>query len=396
MEEQKISNSIFDQAKKYIPTYLNLNQTPMAELPFISRGRDSRITDADNKTYIDYVCSNGDLILGHANYRVVSAIRDIALNGFAFGFPYPLEIELAKMIAELVPSVDQIQLLNSPEEAQALAIFLTKVYARKDYVLVISNDDSAHQNIDNLHFYAKYNDLSSLEQIITTHKEKIAAILVEPIPTSPEFLIPEQTFLLKLRDISKKNNIILIFDESKSNFRIGIGGAQTILEVTPDLTIFGGLIGGGLPSGALGGDFELMSLLDNSMILRRHSLNLSPLALAAGIETITELSKPDTYLILEDLAKHLENGFQWIKNEHNLPIEIKRFHSFFSISFPTENSPWPQGFIYNFFTKMFSLGHYIPVPNSHPWYISLSHTKKEIESTIDTANEVLRNKSALT
>ena len=88
--------------------------------------------------------------------------------------------------------------------------------------------------------------------------------------------------------------------------------------------------------------------------------------------------------------------FQWIKNEHNLPIEIKRFHSFFSISFPTENSPWPKGFIYNFFTKMLSLGHYIPVPNSHPWYISLSHTKKEIESTIDTANEVLRNKSALT
>jgi glutamate-1-semialdehyde 2,1-aminomutase len=419
MYEQAKSNKILGQAKKVIPFKFASNDESFSHSPFIARGRDSRIVDVDNNSYIDYVCSDGNLILGHANYRVVSAIRDIALNGFAFDAPYPLEVELARLISETVPSVEQVLFVNSAQEAQNTAVRIARAYTRKDYIIQIFPDRKFHEatiekhegsaefpnpknknfgipfSTSNLTLFAKYNDIKFVEKLIKTHKEKIAAIIVEPIPTYPDFTLPDKTFLSNLHNCAKANDILLVFNEIKSGFRISLGGAQALFEVKPDLTIFGSLIGGGLPLGALGGKHKLMNLTNFTRSDFQHHVASNPLSLAAGIETIKELLKPDTYTKLEDLGQHLENGFNWIKNELALPLEIKRIGSLFSLSFPIQKLPLFKTSSYKFYSKMLSLGHYIPIPNSRPWYVSLAHTKKEIESTVDAANETLGNLSIL-
>ena len=357
------SKELFEAAKRHIPGGVNspvrafksVGRTPR----FISSARGSRIVDADGNEMIDYVCSWGPGILGHAPRRVIEKVRQACERGLTFGAPTENEVVLAELIAELVPSMEVNRLVSSGTEAVMSTIRTARGYTRRDKIikfkgcyhghsdgllvkagsgaLTTSVPDSAGVPLDYTKhtLVALYNDKSSVEKLFRENPDRIAAVIVEPVAANMGVVLSKPGFLEFLREITKQHGALLIFDEVITGFRLALGGAQEYFHVTPDLTTLGKIVGGGMPIGAYGGKREIMEMVSPvGPVYQAGTLSGNPIATTAGIETLRILKEdPDIYKRLSVKAEKLE---QAVKAAAGASVCVNRIGSLLSVFFTSE------------------------------------------------------------
>ena len=356
-------NSIneFELANKLIPggvnspvrAFKNVDCSPV----FISSAKGSEIIDIDGNKYIDFVSSWGPMILGHANEDVLNAIEKAANKGTSYGAPTIIESKMAQKIIDMVPSVEKVRMVNSGTEATMSAIRLARGFTKKEYIIKFSGNYHGHgdsflikagsgaltlglpdspgvtKNTAKDTLIANFNDLSSVEDLLIEKPDKIAAIIVEPVAGNMGLVLPKQEFLSGLKNLSIKYNCLLIFDEVMTGFRLAPGGAQEYYAVSPDITTFGKIIGGGLPVGAYGGKKEIMDFLaPNGPVYQAGTLSGNPLAMSAGLTVLSHLNT-DLYKKLENISSRIHDGL--IKNivETNTNAVINRNGSMLTMFF---------------------------------------------------------------
>ena len=356
-------NSIneFELANKLIPggvnspvrAFKNVDCSPV----FISSAKGSEIIDIDGNKYIDFVSSWGPMILGHANQDVLNAIEKAAKKGTSYGAPTIIESKMAQKIIDMVPSVEKVRMVNSGTEATMSAIRLARGFTNKEYIIKFSGNYHGHgdsflikagsgaltlglpdspgvtKNTAKDTLIANFNDLSTVEDLLIEKSDKVAAIIVEPVAGNMGLVLPKKEFLSGLKDLSKKYNCLLIFDEVMTGFRLAPGGAQEYYGVSPDITTFGKIIGGGLPVGAYGGKKEIMDFLaPNGPVYQAGTLSGNPLAMSAGLTVLNHLNT-DLYKKLENISSRIHDGL--IKNivETNTNAVINRNGSMLTMFF---------------------------------------------------------------
>ncbi len=422
------SIAAFQEAQKHIPGGVNSPVRSFGSVggnpPFIAKASGSKVTDIDGNEYIDYVGSWGPMILGHAHPTVVEAIQETAALGASFGAPTELETEMAQLIKKLVPSIDMVRMVNSGTEATMSALRLARGYTGRN--LVVKFEGCYHGHNDSFLIQAgsgaltfgtpntpgvtegtardtlsaQFNDLASVEQLFEKHKNQIAAVILEPITGNMGVIIPEREFIEGLRKLCDENNTVLIFDEVMTGFRLGKGGAQELLGITPDLTTFGKIIGGGLPVGAYGGKQEIMDLLaPKGPVYQAGTLSGNPLAMAAGITTLRLLDEtPDFYKNLEKSSALLEEGLQNNLKELQFDGVINRVGSMFTLFFTKENSVNSFADVKKCDTALFSeyfrmsleSGIYLAPSQYEAGFVSAAHTNEDIESTVKASYLALK------
>ena len=318
---------------------------------FVARGEGARIVDVDGNSYIDYVMSWGPLMLGHAHPTITSALEDALLRGTSYGAPCAAEVELAELVVSAVPSVEMVRFVNSGTEATMAAIRLARGATGRDLVvkfqgcyhghgdsflvqagsgvatLGLPNSPGVPPSLAELTLTAPFNDLEAVEELFRTHGERIAGVIVEPIAGNAGFIAPVDGFLEGLRRVTREHGALLIFDEVMTGFRVGLGGAQELFGVEPDLTTLGKVIGGGLPVGAFGGRRDLMEqIAPAGPIYQAGTLSGNPLAMAAGLAQIRALRETEPYPELERRSWTLVDGVLEAAREVGVPAKIGRAH----------------------------------------------------------------------
>ena len=389
---------------------------------FISRAKGSKIYDADDNEYIDYVGSWGPMILGHANERVINAIKEAADNSTSFGASSEKEIELAKLVKRFVPSVDVVRFVNSGTEATMSAMRLARGFTGRDKIIKFEGCYHGHGDSflskagsgvatlglpdspgvtkstakDTLN--ARYNNLSSVEQLIEENKDEIAAIFIEPVAGNMGCVPANIDFLKALRDLSAAENILLVFDEVMSGFRVARGGAQELYGIKPDLSTFGKVIGGGLPVGAYGGQRDIMQMVAPSgSVYQAGTLSGNPLAMAAGIETLKIIDEDENfYGRLEEISDELENGVRDAMGEMGANYTLNRVGSMFTLFFTesavtdfdsakTSDTTKFAGY----FSAMLDAGIYLPPSQFEANFISIAHEKEDLDRTVEAVRKAL-------
>ncbi|MCR8644170.1 glutamate-1-semialdehyde 2,1-aminomutase [Paenibacillus sp. N1-5-1-14] len=415
------SAAAFAEAKQYIPGGVNspvrafrsVGLTPV----YMDRGQGSRVYDIDGNTFIDYVCSWGPLIMGHAHPEVVEAVTQTALKGMSFGAPTLIETEMAKLVTSRIPSMEIVRMVNSGTEATMSAIRLARGYTKRNKILKF--EGSYHGHADSLLIKAgsgvatlglpdspgvpesvasntitvPYNDLATVELVFERFGEDIAAIIVEPIAGNMGVVPPLPGFLEGLRRVTKEYGALLIFDEVMTGFRVGLHSAQGLLGIDPDITCLGKVIGGGLPVGAYGGKREILEqIAPSGPIYQAGTLSGNPLAMAAGYTTLKLLGEPGVYEDLERKAARLEEGFTRNAQELGIPCTINRVGSmvcpFFIDQKVTNYDIAKQSNLEMFkayFSNMLDQGISIAPSQFEGMFVSAAHTDEDIEITI-TAN----------
>ncbi len=356
------SRKLFEEAKKHIPGGVNSPvrafRSVGGEPLFIKKAKGSKIYDADNKAYIDYVLSWGPMILGHTHPKVTAALKKAIANGTSFGAPTELEVTLAKMVKKAFPSIEMVRMVSSGTEATMSAIRAARGFTGRDKILKF--DGCYHGHADSLLVKAgsgvatfglpdspgvpadlarltltvAYNDLAAVKDMAVREGQRIACIIVEPVAGNMGCVPPEPGFLQGLREICDKYGIVLIFDEVMTGFRVAYGGAQQLYKIKPDMTCLGKVIGGGLPVGAYGGKLEIMQkIAPIGPIYQAGTLSGNPLAMTAGIETLKLLSKPGVYKTLEKNAADLEKGLRTAAEEAGVSTTFNRVGSMFTCFF---------------------------------------------------------------
>ena len=424
---QSNSEKLFARAQQFIPGGVNspvrsfraVQGTP----PFIHRGQGSRVWDVDGNEYIDYVCSWGPLALGHAHPAVVEAIQAAAQNGTSFGAPTELEVELAQLICEAFPSVDTVRLVSSGTEACMSAIRLARAHTGRSKIIKFSGNYHGHadgllvragsgamthgiptsagvpESYAQETLVADYNGLSSVEAWFERYPQDIAGIIVEPVAGNMGVVPPAEGFLEGLRSLTSANGAALIFDEVITGFRLAYGGAQTLFNITPDITCLGKIIGGGLPVGAYGGRREIMEqVAPLGPMYQAGTLSGNPLAVTAGITTLKELQKPGVYQYMDTLAQRLTEGISRVFAQHEVPSHINRVNSMFTGFFtagPVDTlAQVEQADIAKYgayFHALLERGVYIAPSQFEAGFVSLAHTQQDIDHTIQVANAALQS-----
>ena len=421
------SQELFSQAQQYIPGGVNSPARSFRAVagtpPFIARGRGSRVWDVDGNEYIDYLGSWGPLVLGHAHPAVVDALKTAAEQGTSFGAPVEREVELARLICDALPSVDTVRLVNSGTEACMSAIRLARAFTGRNKIIKFSG--CYHGHADGLlvqagsgalthgvptsagvppsyaleTLVADYNDLASVERLFESYPADIAGIIVEPVAGNMGVVPPADGFLQSLRRLTVDHGALLIFDEVITGFRVAYGGAQGLVGVTPDITTLGKIIGGGLPVGAYGGRREIMEMVSPlGPMYQAGTLSGNPLAVTAGVVTLTELQQPGTYDRLEALARRLTAGLEEVFTRTEVPATINRVGSMFTSFFaPGPVHTFAQveqsdvGRYGRYFHAMLEAGVYLAPSQFEAGFVSLAHTKEDIDRTIDSATAALRD-----
>ena len=420
------SIAAFEEARKYIPGGVNspvrafgaVGRNPL----FIHRASGSRITDIDGNEFIDYVCSWGPMILGHCNPAVMQSVKDALERGSSFGAPTTLETELAKLIVEMVPSVSKVRMVNSGTEAAMSAIRLARGYTQRD--MAIKFDGCYHGHVDGLLVKAgsgptthgqptspgvpddfarntislPYNDLNAVRAAVEKFKGKIACVIIEPVAGNMGVVPPEAGFLEGLREITAKEDIVLIFDEVLTGFRVGPGGAQGRYNIQPDLTTLGKIIGGGLPVGAYGGEAHIMDRVSPvGTIYQAGTLSGNPAAMAAGIATLTQLRAPGFYEELERKSARLEEGLRNAAKKAEVPCCVNRVASMLCLFFtPGPVVDYRTALASNaekyarYFSAMLEEGIYLAPSQYEAMFVSAAHSDEDIERTISAAEKALR------
>ena len=419
------SETLFEKAKTLIPGGVNSPVRAFKSVggapPFIASAAGSKVRDADGREYIDYVGSWGPMILGHAHPRVVEALQRACERGTSFGAPTELEVELAEMIVEMVPSIEKVRMVNSGTEATMSAIRLARGFTGRERIikfegcyhghaesfLIAAGSGAATLGIPNSPgvtrgaaadtLVAAYNDLASVERLTAAHKDEIAALIVEPVAGNLGVAPPEPGFLEGLREICAREGILLVFDEVMTGFRVALGGAQALYGVTPDLTTLGKIIGGGLPVGAYGGRGDIMSrIAPEGPVYQAGTLSGNPLAMTAGIETLKILRRPGTYERLEALSARLEAGTRRNLAELGLDYCATRVGSMLCLFFTSERViSWKQAAKCDtkafaaYFHAMLERGIYLAPSQYEAAFVSLAHTEDDIDTTIKAQRQAL-------
>jgi glutamate-1-semialdehyde 2,1-aminomutase len=423
--EQTRSQLLFEQAQRVIPGGVNspvrsfraVEGTP----PFIARGNGSRVWDVDGNEYIDYLGSWGPLALGHAHPAVVEAVQRAAADGTSFGAPVEQEVRLAEMICAALPSVDSVRLVNSGTEACMTALRLARAYTGRSKIVKFAGN--YHGHADGLlvaagsgalthgiptsagvpeayaaeTLIATYNDIPSVETLFDAWPDDIAAVIVEPIAGNMGVVRPADGFLQGLRSITESNGALLIFDEVITGFRVAYGGAQTLFGIIPDITTMGKIIGGGLPVGAYGGRSDVMQqVAPLGPMYQAGTLSGNPLAVAAGVATLTELQQSGVYEQLEATAERLTAGVSAAFARVEIPSTINRVASMFTgffnagpVSALAQVEQSETATYGRYFHALLERGVYIAPSQFEAGFVSIAHTDADIDRTIIAVGDAL-------
>lgn len=387
-----------EEAKRYIAGGVNSPVRSFkavgGEPVFVKSGKGSKIFGEDGKSYIDYCLSWGALILGHAHNAVIAELKKALDNGTSFGAPTRLEIELARLITEAMPSIERLRLTNSGTEAVMGAIRLARAYTKRDYI--VKFEGSYHGHADYLlncegvpgdftksTLVVPYNDIEKTEETIKKYNERIAAIIVEPVAGNMGVVLPKAGFLEGLRRLADRFDIVLIFDEVITGFRLAYGGTQELFDIRPDLTCLGKIIGGGLPVGAFGGRKEIMKLLaPEGPVQQAGTFSGNPVTVTGGITTLSILKKDKPYLALESLTKRLCDGIRLKAEGPKIDLKINQIGSIFSIFFSDAD------FFKGTFHGLLKEGVYLSPSASEAIFLSIAHTAQDVENTVDAVGRV--------
>ena len=421
MIERPVSRKLWERSQKRIPGGVNSPVRAFravgGEPFFVARARGARIWDVDGNEYIDYVMSWGPLILGHAHPRVVEAVTAAARNGTSYGIPSPLEVRLAELVADRIPSVERVRMVNSGTEATMSAIRLARgatgrakivkfigcYHGHVDSLLVqagsgvatLATPDSAGvpASFTQETIAVGFNDLGAVRLAFDRFPGQIGAVIVEPVGGNAGVLLPAPGFLAGLRDITRQAGAVLIFDEVMTGFRVARGGAQELYGVRPDLTCLGKILGGGLPVGAFGGPAELMDqLAPLGPVYQAGTLSGNPLAMAAGIATLEALDAPGVYQEVERAAARLADGLEQAAAAHGIPHRLNRVGSMFSLFFTDQPvadfrsaAASDRARFARFFHGMLDRGVYLAPSPFEAGFVSLAHGPEEIDRTLAAA-----------
>ena len=412
-------------AKKYIPGGVSSPARSWAAVGgdplFIAKGTGSRVWDADGNEYIDYVCSWGPMILGHAHPDVIAAVQAAAARGTSFGAPTEAENELAKMVCDSFDSVDMVRFVSSGTEAAMSALRLARAFTGRDKILKFQGGYHGHADAllvaagsgaiahgvpdsagvpasfaqDTL--IAQFNDLDSVEAHFAAYPDQIACVIAEPVAGNMGVVSPQRGFLEGLRELTSRYRSLLIFDEVITGYRVRYGGAQHLHQVTPDVTCLGKIIGGGMPVGAYGGRREIMERVSPlGPMYQAGTLSGNPVAMAAGTKTLSLLQTPGIYEELESKAARLAEGLQDAFAKAEVPLRVNRVGSMMTLFFnPGDVTGWPsvsasdrEGFG-RFFHRMLDEGVYLPPSPFEAMFVSTAHTDADIDATVEAAGRAL-------
>lgn len=420
------SKQLFEEAKKYIPGGVNSPVRAFKSVGgdplFIQRGEGSKFYDADGNEYIDYIGSWGPHLFGHNPSFIKKALSDAIENGTSFGAPTELEVEMAKLITGLVPSVEMVRMVNSGTEATMSAVRTARGYTGKekfikfegcyhghaDYFLIKAGSGALTLGVptspgvtkgnaaDTL--LADYNDIESVKKLVNANKGNIAAIIIEPIAGNMGVVKAKDEFLKEIRAICDEEKIVLIFDEVMTGFRVAAGGAQEVLGIKPDLSTFGKIIGGGLPVGAFGGKKEIMEkIAPSGPVYQAGTLSGNPLAMAAGYAALKHIKDiPGIYRELEEKSSYLENGFKENLKSVGKNYAMNRVGSMMCMFFteqPVEDFKSAVSSDTNlygkYFHEMLRRGVYLAPAQFEALFISTTHSKEDLDKTIKAHRESL-------
>jgi glutamate-1-semialdehyde 2,1-aminomutase len=389
---------------------------------FIKKAKGPWAWDEDGNKYIDYVASWGPLILGHAHPEVVKAITNAAEKGTSYGAPCKKEVDLANLILKSFPSIDMIRMTNSGTEATMSAVRLARAYTKRDFIVKFEGCYHGHadyllvkagsgattfgtpsspgvpREFTEKTLLAKYNNIQSLENLFAKHRNEIAGVLIEPVAANMGVVPPKEGFLEGIRKITKDAGSLLIFDEVITGFRLGLGGAQKTYGIMPDITCLGKIIGGGLPVGAYGGKNEIMSLVAPiGPVYQAGTLSGNPLAMSAGVATLTRIREKGTYKRLNELTGFLVEGLREILKKLDINAQINSVGSMFTLFFTNrevvdyESALTSNTIMYaGFFKNLLSAGIMFPPSQFEAVFVSLAHTEKEIDMTLKVAYSALK------
>ena len=419
------SSSLFARAQLRIPGGVNspvrafksVRSTPL----FIREGKGSHITDVDGNDYIDYIGSWGPLILGHCHPEVMAAIEEALHRGASFGTPTEGEVHLAEMICAAVNSVEMVRLTNSGTEASMAAIRVARGYTGRDKI--IKFEGCYHGSVDSLlvkagsgvmtlglpdspgvpasfvehTLIADFNNLESVTDLFDEYGPEIAAVVLEPVTGNMGMVVPDLDFLKGLRNLCDVHGSLLVFDEVMTGFRVDYGGAQEIFGIIPDMTIFGKVIGGGLPVGAYGGRQDVMLMVAPAgSVYQAGTLSGNPLAVAAGRKTLEILQAPDTYAELSRKSNWLIDEMRQSAGQHGIPLQTNVMGGMFGFFFaekPVRNyqdaAESDQDRFRKFFMGMLKAGIYLAPSAFESGFISMAHTEEDLEKTAAACGKVM-------
>jgi glutamate-1-semialdehyde 2,1-aminomutase len=374
----------------------------------IARAEGARMWDVDGREYIDYIGSWGPMIVGHAHPEVVAAVKAAADRGTSYGAPSPLEVALGEEIVAAMPSIERLRFVSSGTEAAMGAIRAARGFTGRDMVIKFAG--GYHGHADGLlvragsgaagiglptsagvtrataaeTLVAPYNDLSSVEQLLDEHAGQVAALIVEPVAANMGVIPPAPGYLEGLRALTRAAGVLLIFDEVITGFRVGRGGAQALYGVTPDLTVLGKIIGGGLPVGAYGGRADVMAVVaPDGPVYQAGTLSGNPVAMAAGLATVRCLT-PEVYAALEEYSTTLEAGLLDAARSAHIAVRVRRVASLLTLFFDDDER------FAGFFHAMLERGVMLPPSQQEAWFVSAAHDDPELRSTLVAARAAFR------
>ena len=419
------SDHLFSRAQQVLPGGVNSPVRAFSAVggrpPFIARARGSRVTDADGRTYIDYVMSWGPLLHGHAPPGLIRALAAAAKRGTSFGAPTAVEVTLGERVQALVPSIERVRFVNSGTEATMSVVRVARAATGRDKIIKFQGCYHGHGDAllvkagsgaltlgvptspgvpkavaaDTL--VANYNDLASVERLCRMHRRQIAAVLVEPIAGNMGVVPPVDGFLQGLRELCDRAGTLLVFDEVISGFRAAPGGAQAIFGVRPDLTCLGKIIGGGLPVGAYGGRAELMDhVAPRGPVYQAGTLSGNPLAMTAGQWSLSQLSER-LYRRLAALGARLAAGLADAAREAHVPMQVNGFGSILTPFFTAKPVRDYRSALRastkayaTFFHEMLARGIYPPPSQFEAWFLSGAHTERDVDRALSAARDAMR------
>ncbi|MBE0572975.1 MAG: glutamate-1-semialdehyde 2,1-aminomutase [Ignavibacteriaceae bacterium] len=422
------SKKLFEEAKKYIPGGVNSPVRAFKSVGgdplFIQRGEGSKFWDVDGNEYVDYIGSWGPHLFGHNPSFIIDALKAAIENGTSFGAPTSMEVEMAKLITGLVPSVEMVRMVNSGTEATMSAIRAARGYTGRekfikfegcyhghaDYFLIKAGSGALTLGVptspgvtkgnaaDTL--LADYNDIESIKKLVSTNKNEIAAVIIEPIAGNMGVVKVKDDFIKELRAICDEEKIILIFDEVMTGFRVAAGGAQEVLGIKPDLSTFGKIIGGGLPVGAFGGKRKIMEkIAPSGPVYQAGTLSGNPLAMAAGFAALKHIKdNPNIYKELEEKSAYLEKGFKENLNALGKNYAMNRVGSMMCMFFTEEivddfKSAFKSDTVLygKYFHEMLKRGIYLAPAQFEALFVSTAHTKEDLDKTIKSHKDSLKD-----
>jgi glutamate-1-semialdehyde 2,1-aminomutase len=420
------SEDLFRRAQRVIPggvsSPVRAFKAVGAHPRFLARAEGARVFDEDGASYIDYVGSWGPMIHGHAHPAIVEAVRDAAARGTSFGAPSVLEVELAERVVQHVPSVERVRFVSSGTEAAMSALRLARGFTGRSKILKF--DGCYHGHADSLLVAAgsgvatlgipgspgvpkgtagdtlvvPFNDVHALEAAVGEHGQDLAAVIVEPVCGNMGTVAPQPGYLEALREITRSNGTVLVFDEVMTGFRLALGGAQQLYGVSPDITCLGKILGGGVPAAAYGGRADLMAkVAPEGPIYQAGTLSGNPLAMAAGRAAIDLLARPGTYQALETTSARLAEGLARAAREAGLAVTLNRVGSMVTIFFcPGPVTDYASAraadtaLFGRFFRAMLDRGVWLPPAQFEAAFVSLAHGTEEIDRTLRAATESFR------